>query len=76
MFEIESMSIVLDGLRGARERVVDNCVEIARVMRCAAAYAEILASSANSRSRGVFVAPRAFCEANFRRGRGDAREEV
>ena len=77
-FEIarEAMSIVLDGLRDAGALVVENSVEIARAVRCRAHCAAITASSANSRSRCVFVAPRAFCEAVFHRGRGESREEV
>jgi hypothetical protein len=74
--ERDSMSILLDGSESAPARLVENGVEIERVARGRARHGEISAPTTNSRSRGVFGSPRAFCEAEKPRDRGDAHEEV
>jgi len=57
------MSIPLDGSWSARSSLVEERVQIARVARARARHEEIRAPTTESRSRAVFGATRAFCEA-------------
>jgi len=73
--ERDLMSIPLDGSWSARRSLVEERVRIARVARSRARHEEIRVPTTESRSRAVDGAPRAFCEAEKPRDRGDSHEE-